>query len=202
MKKYYKQAFILIAAALVVIFTASRYRVFKNPHITDNSNLPREDAASESATSESAASDTEEIEKETLKQIFGEWEVSKLIGFTEIQNDYTNAPDGHDIIGDRIIISEQKFSSKDIVQYERYQCEISDPVYSISEIKEQAIICPVDSVKEDFELYNMINNAYFQDLSAKDKFHKHAAVNIIIASDNHVILEIDGAFYLLNKVSS
>ena len=44
-----------------------------------------------------------------------------MLGFTEIQNDYTNYPEGHDIIGDHIVINEDVFSSEGLEKYERYQ---------------------------------------------------------------------------------
>ena len=86
-------------------------------------------------------SDTEYIDTtytpEKIREIlFGEWKVSKFLGFTKVQNDYAIYPDGHDIIGDHIVINEHTFSSERIEKYERYQCELSDPVYRVSSIKE------------------------------------------------------------------
>ena len=46
----------------------------------------------------------------------------------------------------------------------------------------------------------MINNDYLERLSVQDKFHEHASVGLLISSTNHLILEIDGAFYLLDKI--
>ena len=74
-------------------------------------------------------SDTEYIDTtytpEKIREIlFGEWKVSKFLGFTKVQNDYAIYPDGHDIIGDHIVINEHTFSSERIEKYERYQCEL------------------------------------------------------------------------------
>ena len=59
-------------------------------------------------------SDTEYIDTtytpEKIREIlFGEWKVSKFLGFTKVQNDYAIYPDGHDIIGDHIVINEHTF---------------------------------------------------------------------------------------------
>mgnify|MGYP000066695491 CR=1 FL=1 len=64
-------------------------------------------------------SDTEYIDTtytpEKIREIlFGEWKVSKFLGFTKVQNDYAIYPDGHDIIGDHIVINEHTFSSERI----------------------------------------------------------------------------------------
>lgn len=99
-------------------------------------------------------SDTEYIDTtytpEKIREIlFGEWKVSKFLGFTKVQNDYAIYPDGHDIIGDHIVINEHTFSSERIEKYERYQCELSDPVYRVSSIKEMYAIYDIsDSVEK------------------------------------------------------
>ena len=96
---------------------------------------------------------------EVKELFFGEWEVTKLLGFTEIQNDYTNYPEGHNIIGDHIVINEDVFSSEGLEKYERYQCEVLDPSYEVSPIKERNLIYNVsEDVKEDSELYDWILN--------------------------------------------
>ena len=48
---------------------------------------------------EKADDSVEEFSMDEIKELFfGEWKVTKLLGFTEIQNDYTNYPEEHDII--------------------------------------------------------------------------------------------------------
>lgn len=197
MKKYWKRALIVFILMIIIILAIIRCRSLKNEHVNTNSSTSSVTAVPEP---ESTIQDPEYINKQTQKLIFGEWKVSKLIGFTDVQNDYTNYPNGHDIIGDRIIINEKNFSSKGISKYERYQSEILEPTYILSDIKDEMIMVPIESIKEDTKIYSMIKDAYFQDLYVKDKLNSPAAVNLIISSDNHLILEIDGAFYLLEKV--
>lgn len=151
------------------------------------------------------ARDTDESEIEEL--FFGEWEVTKLLGFTEIQNDYTNYPEGHDIIGDHIVINEDVFSSEGLEKYERYQCEVLEPSYEVSPIKERYLIYYVsEAVKEDPELYDWIlNYDEFQNLEIRGTRDgikgKSPAVDIMISSDKQfVILYMDGTFYLLEKI--
>lgn len=157
-------------------------------------------------------SDTEYIDTtytpEKIKEIlFGEWKVSKFLGFTKVQNDYAIYPDGHDIIGDHIVINEHTFSSERIEKYERYQCELSDPVYRVSSIKEMYAIYDIsDSVEKGTKVYDMIVNESLQDVNIEginknDPTQSWPSVDIEISSDSHmVILYFDCEYYLLEKV--
>lgn len=157
-------------------------------------------------------SDTEYIDTtytpEKIREIlFGEWKVSKFLGFTKVQNDYAIYPDGHDIIGDHIVINEHTFSSERIEKYERYQCELSDPVYRVSSIKEMYAIYDIsDSVEKGTKVYDMIVNESLQDVNIKginknDPTQSWPSVDIEISSDSHmVILYFDCEYYLLEKV--
>ena len=92
----------------------------------------------------------EEFSMDEIEELFfGEWEVTKLLGFTKIQNDYMNYPEGHDIIGNRIVINEDVFSSEGIEKYERYQCEVLEPSYEVSPIKERNLIYNVSEAFVD-----------------------------------------------------
>ena len=149
----------------------------------------------------------EEISMDEIEELFfGEWKVAKLLGFTKIQNNYTNYPEEHDIIGDHIVINEDVFSSEGLEKYERYQCEILEPSYKVSPIIERNLIYNVsETVKEDQELYDWIlNYDEFQDLEirgTRDGINgKYPAVDIMISSNKQfVILTIDCTFYLLEK---
>lgn len=157
-------------------------------------------------------SDTEYIDTtytpEKIREIlFGEWKVSKFLGFTKVQNDYAIYPDGHDIIGDHIVINEHTFSSERIEKYERYQCELSDPVYRVSSIKEMYAIYDIsDSVEKGTKVYDMIVNESLQDVNTEginknDPTQSWPSVDIEISSDSHmVILYFDCEYYLLEKV--
>lgn len=157
-------------------------------------------------------SDTEYIDTtytpEKIREIlFGEWKVSKFLGFTKVQNDYAIYPDGHDIIGDHIVINEHTFSSEGIEKYERYQCELSDPVYRVSSIKEMYAIYDIsDSVEKGTKVYDMIVNESLQDVNIEginknDPTQSWPSVDIEISSDSHmVILYFDCEYYLLEKV--
>lgn len=157
-------------------------------------------------------SDTEYIDTtytpEKIREIlFGEWKVSKFLGFTKVQNDYAIYPDGHDIIGDHIVIKEHTFSSERIEKYERYQCELSDPVYRVSSIKEMYAIYDIsDSVEKGTKVYDMIVNESLQDVNIEginknDPTQSWPSVDIEISSDSHmVILYFDCEYYLLEKV--
>ena len=156
--------------------------------------------------------DTEYIDTtytpEKIREIlFGEWKVSKFLGFTKVQNDYAIYPDGHDIIGDHIVINEHTFSSERIEKYERYQCELSDPVYRVSSIKEMYAIYDIsDSVEKGTKVYDMIVNESLQDVNIEginknDPTQSWPSVDIEISSDSHmVILYFDCEYYLLEKV--
>ena len=157
-------------------------------------------------------SDTEYIDTtytpEKIREIlFGEWKVSKFLGFTKVQNDYAIYPDGHDIIGDHSVINEHTFSSERIEKYERYPCELSDPVYRVSSIKEMYAIYDIsDSVEKGTKVYDMIVNESLQDVNIEginknDPTQSWPSVDIEISSDSHmVILYFDCEYYLLEKV--
>ena len=157
---------------------------------------------------EKADDSVEEFSMDEVKELFfGEWKVTKLLGFAEIQNDYTNYPEGHDIIGDHIVINEDVFSSEGLEKYERYQCEVLEPSYEVSPIKERNLIYNVSGdVKEDSELYDWIlNYDELQDLKIRGTRDgikgKSPAVDIMLSSDKQfVILYMDCTFYLLEKI--
>ena len=156
---------------------------------------------------ETAEGSVDELSMDEIKELlFGEWKVTKLLGFTHVQNDYTNYPEGHDIIGNHIVINEDVFSSEGLEKYERYQCEVLDPSYEVSPIKERNLIYNVsEDVKEDSELYDWIlNYDELQDLKirgTRDGIKRQSPVVNIMISDNKqfVILTMDCAFYLLEK---
>ena len=157
--------------------------------------------------SETADGSVDELSMDEIEELlFGEWKVTKLLGFTHVQNDYTNYPEGHDIIGNHIVINEDVFSSEGLEKYERYQCEILEPSYEVSPIKERNLIYNVSGdVKEDSELYDWIlNYDELQDLKIRGTRDgikgKSPAVDIMLSSDKQfVILTMDCAFYLLEK---
>ena len=158
--------------------------------------------------SEKADDKIQEFSMDEIEELFfGEWEVTKLLGFTKIQNDYTNYPEGHDIIGNHIVINEDVFSSEGLEKYERYQCEVLEPSYEVSPIIDRNWIYNIsEAVKEDPELYDWIlNYDEFQDLEIRGTRDgikgKSPAVNIMISSDKQfVILTMDCVFYLLEKI--
>lgn len=170
------------------------------------------DTETTEAVDSTEESDTEYIDttytQEKIREIlFGEWKVSKFLGFTKIQNDYAIYPDVHDIIGDHIVINEHTFSSEGIKKYERYQCELSDPVYSVSSIKEMYAIYDIsDSVEKGTKLYDMIVNESLQDveiegINKNDPTQSWPSADIMISSESHtVILYVDCEYYLLEKV--
>lgn len=185
-----------LAIILLILETAIIYTGIRN--------APSEKNPSSMSSPETTIQHSSNKNEETLKFLFGNWNVTKLIGFTKIQNDYTNYPDGHDIIGNQILISKKRFSTKGIRKYERYQSDMLDPTYSISCIysKYELLICPIDTIEADSEINTMIKNASFQSLEITNTVHPYAPVQLFITNDNHLILELDGAFYLLKKEQS
>lgn len=186
-------------------FSGDEYEKLLAP-LYETENVNEEETTEQN--SEKANGGVEEFSMDEVKELFfGEWEVTKLLGFTEIQNDYTNYPEGHNIIGDHIVINEDVFSSEGLEKYERYQCEVLDPSYEVSPIKERNLIYynVKEAIKEDPELYDWIlNYGEFQDLEirgTRDGIKRQPpAVNIMISGNTQfVILTMDCAFYLLEK---
>ena len=172
---------------------------------TESENLNAEETIE--PDSKTADGSVDELSMDEIEELlFGEWKVTKLLGFTHVQNDYTNYPEGHDIIGNHIVINEDVFSSEGLEKYERYQCEILEPSYEVSPIKERNLIYYVkEAIKDDPELYDWIlNYDEFQDLKIRGTRDgikgKSPAVDIMLSSDKQfVILTMDCAFYLLEK---
>ncbi|HAN03398.1 MAG TPA: hypothetical protein DCP93_13135 [Lachnospiraceae bacterium] len=173
---------------------------------TESENLNAEETIEPNP--EIAEGSVDELSMDEIKELlFGEWKVTKLLGFTHVQNDYTNYPEGHDIIGNHIVINEDVFSSEGLEKYERYQCEILEPSYEVSPIKERNLIYynVKEAIKEDPELYDWIlNYNEFQNLEirgTRDGIKRQPpAVDIMISGNTQfVILTMDCAFYLLEK---
>ncbi|MDD6491823.1 MAG: hypothetical protein PUG54_06325 [Firmicutes bacterium] len=60
------------------------------------------------------------------------------------------------MVGNHILISEKEFSSEGLEKYERYQCEVANPTYEVSDIKYDYPIYYVNElVKEETELYTI-----------------------------------------------
>ena len=172
---------------------------------TESENLNAEETIE--PDSKTADGSVDELSMDEIEELlFGEWKVTKLLGFTHVQNDYTNYPEGHDIIGNHIVINEDVFSSEGLEKYERYQCEILEPSYEVSPIKERNLIYYVkEAIKDDPELYDWIlNYDEFQNLEirgTRDGIKRQPPAVDIMISDNKqfVILTMDCAFYLLEK---
>lgn len=195
-RKSCKLALSVIALVLIGAFAIIKCEsIGKNTE--DNAVLP-----SISALPEPTFQDSEYMNSETQNLIFGEWKISELMGFGKIQNDYTNYPDGDNVIGNHIIINKSVFSTKDIVNYKRYQCEIVKPVYQIgfTYTSKENIIYPIDSVKRNSEIDNVIENDSFQSIEIANDTIPFAPVGLLLSSDNHLILQLDCTFYLLEKV--
>ena len=185
-------------------FSGDEYEKLLAP-LYETENVNEEETTEQN--SEKANGGVEEFSMDEVKELFfGEWEVTKLLGFTEIQNDYTNYPEGHNIIGDHIVINEDVFSSEGLEKYERYQCEVLDPSYEVSPIKERNLIYYVkEAINHVPVLYDWIlKNDEIQDLKIRVTSDgikgKSPAVDIMLSSDKQfVILTMDCAFYLLEK---
>lgn len=193
MKK--KSIILIVVATMLILFGCGSTQ---QKEVNEGYLFSEEDASEEKLAEECTEYSMEEIKK----LVFGEWEVSKLLGFSEVQNDYTNYPDGHDIIGNHILMNESVFSSEGLEKYERYQSEVLEPSYEVSDIKERYLIYNIkESIKEEPELYDMIVNDELQDLEIRDGINgKSPAVQIMLSSNKQqIILTMDGAFYLLKK---
>lgn len=141
------------------------------------------------------------LEDEVKELLFGEWEIEQLIGFTYIQNDYTNYPEGHNVIGKKISLMEDKFSTQDLGNYPRYQCLMENPEYWIDftyKNKELDFIL-LDSLKEDKETKGIAESEYFQNIAVANEKKSYAPVVLLLSSNKQLILELDGAYYKMKK---
>ena len=75
-----------------------------------------------------------DLDSETEIFLYGTWQVEKLLGFANSYNDASEHPNGQKVIGDKIIIKEDLFSSMELENYDVYQYLTRDPLYDISTI--------------------------------------------------------------------
>ncbi|MEK5035202.1 hypothetical protein MKY96_27470 [Paenibacillus sp. FSL R7-0302] len=69
------------------------------------------------------------LDSETAQNFYGTWKVEKLLGFANSYNDASEYPTGQKIIGDKVIIEKDFFSSKGLKNYKNYQYELKNPLY-------------------------------------------------------------------------
>ena len=136
---------------------------------TESENLNAEETIE--PDSETADGSVDELSMDEIKELlFGEWKVTKLLGFTHVQNDYTNYPEGHDIIGNHIVINEDVFSSEGL--------ELYDWILNYDEFQDLEIRGTRDGIKGKSPAVNIM-------ISSDKQF---------------VILTMDCVFYLLEKI--
>lgn len=73
-----------------------------------------------------------DMSEETAASFYGTWEVKELLCFGLSWNDASEYPTGQDVIGNRLVLQKEQFSSMGLTNYPVYQAELADPDYTIA----------------------------------------------------------------------
>nr|WP_314463176.1 hypothetical protein [uncultured Clostridium sp.] len=140
-----------------------------------------------------------DLDSETEKFFYGTWSVEKLLGFADSYNDASEYPTGQKIIGDKIIINKDFFSSKGFASYKTYQFELEKPIYNIEEIHYNAdSFYRVDKI--DISSLNM--NDEVKVLGVSDSSTGLAIpVSFLDVNNDRLILILEAAVFELKRVT-
>lgn len=104
-----------------------------NPSTSSEPKSAKDESIIPKNTSEYCDSESINLDSETEKYFYGTWKVEKLLGFANSYNDASEYPTGQKFIGDEIIIKKESFSSKGLKNYKKYQYELKNPLYEITD---------------------------------------------------------------------
>ncbi|HHY73638.1 MAG TPA: hypothetical protein GX497_10545 [Bacillus bacterium] len=152
-------------------------------------------------TSEYCFDESINLDSETEKAFFGTWKVEKLLGFANSYNDASEYPTGQKVVGNEFIIKKDLFSSKGLKNYNDYQYELKNPLYSI-----ESICYNTDSFYRSFKInpdvLNINLNDKVKDISISDSSTKLGIpLSFFIVNNDRLILTLEATNFELKKVT-
>ncbi|ASA25254.1 hypothetical protein [Paenibacillus donghaensis] len=126
----------LLACIMIMLMLASacgNVETTSNPNTSNEPKPETEESIIPKNTSEHCNLESINLDSETEKYFYGTWKVEKHLGFANSYNDASEYPTGQKFIGDKIIIEKDFFSSKGLKNYKKYQYELKNPLYEITE---------------------------------------------------------------------
>jgi len=152
-------------------------------------------------TSEYCFVDRINLDSETEMSFYGTWKVEKLLGFANSYNDASEYPTGQKIIGDEFIIKKDFFSSKGLKNYNDYQYELKNPLYSI-----ESICYNSASFYRLFKINPDVLNININDKVKWITIYGSSAelgvpLSFLIVNNDRLILQIEATNFELKKVT-
>ena len=135
---------------------------------------------------------------ETADFLYGTWEVKELLCFGLSWNDASEYPTGQDVIGNRLILQKERFSSMGFTKYPVYQAEFADPNYIIAN--------EFDDTDEFFRVYKVdlpgLERGDTVTVIHLEESETHASVPLSLYMVNHerLILCLEASYFELTRV--
>ncbi|QRG69626.1 hypothetical protein [Brevibacillus choshinensis] len=128
-----KIVLVCLMMMLMLVSACGNVEMTPNPNTSSDPKPATDESIIPKNTSEYCDSESKNLDSETEKTFYGTWKVEKLLGFANSYNDASEYPTGQKFIGDEIIIKKDFFSSKGLKNYKKYQYELKDPLYEITD---------------------------------------------------------------------
>lgn len=140
------------------------------------------------------------LSDDTKKFVFGKWRVKKLLGFYRSWNDASEYPNGQDIIGNKLIIQSDFFSSLGLKKYKDYQSSFKNPYYCVKEIYYDAdslyrvrkLIIPELADNDKVQVINVALNS--------KEYHEPMA--FICINNERLIFSLEATIFELEKIEA
>lgn len=140
--------------------------------------------------------------EETMRFITGDWKVESFLGFQGITKDDIEWPDGEKIIGKKVSISKNYYSSADFgIEYKKYGAEILDAQFILLE----------DFSGEDFFNYFRMKPADTKIVPADrvqviqavsgDQDESIAGCMLVAVNNNRLLISLNSDLFELSKVN-
>ncbi|WP_246553223.1 hypothetical protein [Paenibacillus tritici] len=141
------------------------------------------------------------LDSETEKYFFGTWKVEKLLGFANSYNDASEYPTGQKFIGDEIIIKKDFFSSKGLKNYSKYQYELKNPLYQITETcyNSDAFYRSYKIDIPDLKINDVLKVMDISDPSTKLRIP--VSVTFFVVNNDRLILLSEATIFELKKIT-
>lgn len=193
---------IVLVCMMIMLMLAS---ACGNAEMTLNPNTPRKPnpAADESIipknTSEYCDSKSINLDSETEKYFYGTWKVEKLLGFAKSYNDASEYPTGQKFIGDGMIIKKDFFSSKGLKNYKKYQYELKNPLYQITDTcyNSDSFYRSYKIDIPDLNINDVLKVIIISDPSTKLRI----PLSFFVVNNNRFILLSEGTIFELKKIT-
>ncbi|NOU79395.1 hypothetical protein GC101_10945 [Paenibacillus sp. LMG 31459] len=194
----------LMACMMIMLMLASacgNVETTSNPNTSSEPKAETEESIIPKNTSEYCTDDRINLDSETEKYFYGTWKVEKHLGFANSYNDASEYPTGQKFIGDELVIEKDFFSSKGLKKYKKYQYELKNPVYQITEAcynsdsfyRSYKILIPDLNINDEVKVIDISNPS--------TKLRIPVSVTFFIVNNDRVILLSEATIFELKKIT-